>query len=268
LYAVALAAYALQKAGHASATDFRKKLDKIAIEKEGFKWWEYYPPYDNHYYWLGMTHTINVEITAMALTIYMDTGLYTDAFLVLQWLIKQRNNLYGYHFTDYLTIEALTKMASKLYVSDQDINVKVIYGINGEYNAKVDRNNEYAMQKYELPLGVNNIKFQCRGKGFAFAHVAYMYYVVVPEPSPSFNLDIAIRDSLSAANLKLTICTSFIVDDKASQSGLTIVEVAFPSGYTFNKDTLKTLKTTNDVSVNYPVTNKILSHEIIIFKHF
>jgi CD109 antigen len=244
LYSLAIAAYTLQKMGHASAADILKRLDKRAIVKNGLKWWEYYPSPQ-------FTHTVNIEITSIILSTYANAGLHTEALPILHWLTNQRNSRGGYTSTQdtILAIEALTKMASKLYVSDTDVDVKIRFGTDGVYNVKLDRKNIFALQSYELPLDTKQIKIECKGNGLAVAQVAYMYYVLVPEPTPRFNLDITIRDSLAPAILTLTICTSFIVDDKASQSGMTIVEVAFPSGYTFNRETLAKLRATNNVLV-------------------
>jgi CD109 antigen len=251
LYSLALAAYALQKAGHASASDVLKRLDKAAIEKDGLKCWEYYPSNDNQYYWWYYTNSVNIQITSIALMTYADAGLETGAFPILQWLIKQRNSRGGYYSTQdtILGIGALAKMASKLFVSNQDIDVKVLYGTDEMYNVKVDRDNAIALQSYELPLDTKKITFKCKGRGFAVAQVAYKYHVIIPEPAPRFKLDITIRDSTTKTNLVVTICTSFIVDDMADKSSMAIVEVAFPSGYTFNRDTLDKLRITNDVSV-------------------
>jgi CD109 antigen len=230
LYSLALGAYALQKAGHVSAADLLKRLDQLS-------WW-YYP------------NSVNIEITSIALMTYVDAGIETSAFPILQWLIKQRNSRGGYYSTQdtILGIGALAKMASKVSTK-LDIDVKILYGIDGAYNVKLDSKNAIALQSCELPVDTKKIKFQCKGRGLAIAQVAYKYHVIVPEPAPRFKLDITIRDSSTASNLIVTICTSFIVDDKASQSSMAIVEVAFPSGYTFNRDTLEKLRITNDVSV-------------------
>jgi CD109 antigen len=254
LYSLAFAAYTLQKVGHASAADILKRLDQRAITKDGLKWWEYYP--STQYYYQS---SVNIEITSIILSTYANTGLHTEALPILKWLIQQSNSRGGYTSTQdtILAIEALAKMASKLYVSDTDIDVKFRFGTDGVYNLKLDSKNIFVLQSYELPLDTKQIKVECKGKGLIVAQVAYKYYVLVPEPTPRFNLDITIRDSLSPAILTLTICTSFIVDDKVSQSAMTIVEVAFPSGYTFNRDTVAKLITTTNVFVI--IWNKFIS---------
>jgi hypothetical protein len=249
LHSLALAAYVLQKTKHSSVVGILRRLEKAAIEKLGYKWWAH-----NIYYWDAAT--VSLEITSIILSTYADAGLHSEGFSILQWLIiENRSPGISYQSTEtVLMIEALAKMASKLYVSDMDtdMDVKVRYGNDGEYNVKLNRENTFVLESYILPKGLKKIEFQFKGKGLAVVQVAYKYYVLVPEPTPRFNLDITVRDSLVDANLNLAICISFIVDDKASQSGPTTVEVSFPSGYTFNGNTLAKLRSFKNVYVTIP----------------
>jgi hypothetical protein len=250
LHSLALVAYVLQKIRHSSVVGILKRLDKAAIEKLGLKWWE-------HFTSSWDAATVSFEITSIILSTYADAGLHLEGFSIFQWLIKQRisqgDSISSTEET-ILMIEALAKMASKLYVSDMDtdMDVKVRYGSDGEYNLKLDRKNTFVLQSIVLPKDSKKIEFQLKGKGLAVAQVAYKYYVPVPEPTPRFNLDITVRDSLVDINLNLAICISFIVDDKASQSGPVTVEVPFPSGYTFNRNTLAKLRSIKNVYVTIP----------------
>jgi CD109 antigen len=251
LYSLALSAYALQKQGHSSAAALLDKLNKKAKDNDGLKWWENNPSTSANYWW-SYTSTTNIEITAIALTTYAEAGMDTEAFPILQWLIKERNSRGGYYSTQdtILSIQALTRIASRLYVNQTDINVAITYEPEGLFNVKVNRANVIALQSFELSLNTKSINFDCQGRGFAVAQVAYKYYVLVPEPAPRFNLDVKIRDSLTAKKLNLTVCSSFIADEQTKSSNMAIVEVTFPSGYTFDRDTLDKLRSTSDVSVS------------------
>jgi CD109 antigen len=241
LPALSIAAYALHKIKHASASAILTRLNQRATEKDGLKWWE--NSSGNNF------NNLNVQITATALSAHAEAGLDLEAIPILQWLVKQRNSLGGFSSTQdtILSIQALAKFASRLYVKKTDIDVAISYDLDGLYNVKVNRESD--LQNYELPRNTKSIKFDCKGTGFAVAQVSYKYYVLIPEPAPSFNLDIKLPESLTK-NLNLTICTSFVANASIKKSNMAIVEVAFPSGYTFDRDTLEKLRKTSDVSVS------------------
>jgi CD109 antigen len=242
LYSLALAAYALQKAGHASVTNILKRLDKLATVENGLKWWE--QPSSMY-----VNIEIKIEITSVILSTYLNTGSYIEMLPVVKWLIKQRNAQDRYTSALYTiySIDALAKMASRLYVTDPDIDVNIRFGADGLYNVKVDRKNAIAVQNYELPLDTKHIKFQCKGIGFTIAQVAYKYYVLGPEPSPRYNIEISKLPM--DFGLHLRICLSFIRYSYGKEAGVTVVEVAFPSGYTVSIGTIEKLRTLNNIFV-------------------
>jgi CD109 antigen len=258
LYSLALSAYALQIQGHSSASEFLIKLNKRAIEKDGLKWWEQYPNQNQNNWWY-ISLTKDIEVTSIALTTYAEVGLNAESMPILQWLIKKRNSRGGMFSTQdtLLSIQALAKIASNLYAKETSIDVAITYDPNGLFNVKVTRDNAIALQSYVLPADTKSIKLDCKGTGLVVGQVAYKYYVPVPEPAPRFNLDIKIRDSPTAKNLQVTICNTFIADKIASASGMAIVEVTFPSGYTFNRDSQNKLRSTNSVTVSSKAVLKL-----------
>jgi CD109 antigen len=253
MYGLAVCAYAMQKAGHPNAKVILDILDRQQSQGDGLNFWRYYSRTSSSN-WYSYEDSINIEITALILSTYVESNRINDGFPVMNWLIRQRNSRGGYSGSQdtILSIQALALMAEKLYVKDTNIDVEVTYGTDEKYNVNVNKNNVDIVQNYELPLNTEAIKFDIKGTGLAIAQVSYKYYVLVPEPEPRFNLKVTIRESSTIENLDLSICTSFIVDRWTKKSNMPMIEVGLPSGYVLDPASLAYLKTSSRASVSLP----------------
>jgi CD109 antigen len=244
-YGMAISAYALQKAGHPFAKELLDRLDRQQKQDNGLHYWQYRERRDptNKGRW-NSEESINVELTAIILATYVESGRITDGFPVMNWLIKQRSSRGGYSGSQdtILGIQALALMAEKLYAKNTNIDVEITYGTQDKYNLKIDESNMNVVQNYELPLNTETIQFDFKGNGLAVAQVAYKYYVLGPEPDPRFNLNVIINNSSTTDKLYLSICTSFIPDNITKTSNMPFLEIGLPSGYVFGSDHVNNLR--------------------------
>jgi CD109 antigen len=148
LYSLALAAYALQMVDNPAAPILLAKFNSKAIERDSLKWWE--KPKPQGYTW--SSNAIDVEITAYGLLANMKSGLDTSNFLIMKWLLKQRNSMGGFSSTQdtIVSIEALTKIAESIQSNDLNMDVTITDDTEMEYRATVTNENSFVLQSNEL----------------------------------------------------------------------------------------------------------------------
>ncbi|CAB3366518.1 Hypothetical predicted protein [Cloeon dipterum] len=247
-YAIALATYALQLAGHPLKETAFNLLESKAQSKEDVKWWSKpVPDNDKKNPWRQFkTDPIAVEMTSYALLIYLERGLVRDSLPILKWLVSQRNSNGGFESTQdtVVALGALAKLAEQISVSSSGQRVEVTFEYEGKNSPKqltVNSNNAMILQKEELPQNVRELKIKAKGKGFAIVQVSYSYNVDVTAPWPLFHLDPQLTRDSTADHLQLSVCSGFTGLGNIS-SNMAVMEVALPSGYTADPDSLPGLR--------------------------
>lgn len=251
-YALAIASYALQLAKHSSKDAFLSKLDAKSENKDGLKYWKKdVPESDKRNPWNDQPNSVNVEMTAYAMEALTLAGLETDAVPVLKWLISQRNDKGGFQSTQdtVVGLQALSNLAQKIYVPDNNINVVFEYNKGVQTQMNVNKNNALVLQKIELPSNVKDITMKAQGRGFNIVQLSYKYNMNVTGAWPRFVIDPQVNRNSNQDHVHLTVCTSFVPDNLASKSNMAVMEVSFPSGFTFDSDTTPFLKATEKVKV-------------------
>ncbi|GAB0100917.1 CD109 [Sergentomyia squamirostris] len=248
VYALALATYALHIAQHSSKANALGLMEAKATTEASLKWWHKPVPESdkkNPYYF--QPNSVNVELTAYALLTYMEAGIVEDALPVMRWLIGQRNSEGGFQSTQdtVVGITALAKFAEKISAGggppDLQLNVE---SENGEKsNLRVNKDNSLVLQSVKLNPNVRNVSVSATGKGFAVVQLSYRYNLNVTGAWPRFTLDPQVNKNSNQDFLHLSVCTSFIPDGPATNdSNMAVMEVAFPSGFTADQDTLPSLQ--------------------------
>lgn len=110
-YALAIAIVVLKKTQHPSAAKLMEKLEKLAHEENGLKWWTK----------SSKDTSNNIEITAYILQAYVYSEPAGELLPIIKWLIKNRNSLGGFDSTQdtVVGLQALIRFAEK-YISAGD----------------------------------------------------------------------------------------------------------------------------------------------------
>lgn len=153
VYAMALAAHALQLADH-NAKDFVLRIfDSRAIVKDGLKHWA--KPVvgsDTKNIWYSRPNSINTEITAYGLLAILGAGASNEEVPILKWLLAQRSELGGFDSTQdtVVGLQALANIGESIRSQNTDIQVGFKYGKGLETRMRVSPGSGIVPQKYEV----------------------------------------------------------------------------------------------------------------------
>lgn len=249
-YALALAAYALQLANHNSKDLALNRLEAKATSDASHKWWNK-PLSESELKnpWYNKPNSVNVEMTSYALLALLNSN--QQVFPILKWLIAQRNPEGGFQSTQdtIVGLTALAAVGEKMSRGGaKNLNIKAKYGEGIEKSFQVSQDNAMLYQSAEVPASVRQVNVSASGTGFAVVQVAYRYNLNVTGEWPKFVVDPQVNKNSNTDFLHLTVCTSYIPDSPAvNESNMAIMEVAFPSGFTADLDTLPSLEAAEKV---------------------
>lgn len=252
-YSLAIASYALQLSRHGSREAFFSKLDSKAVNKDNMKHWEkQIADTDEKSPWNSYPNAVNIEMTAYALQAFLLAGQDSEAIPILKWLIAQRNENGGFQSTQdtVVGLQALAQIASRIYVPNNSIGINLKYSEGTAAQMNVNPGNALILQKYELPSTVSDIEVTATGRGFGILQLSYQFNMNVTGAWPRFVLDPQVNRLSTKDFLHLTVCTSFVPDNLTEKSNMAVMEVSFPSGYTFDAETIPFIRDTEKVKVN------------------
>lgn len=251
-YSLAIATYALQVAKHSLKDTAFAKLDARAENKGDKKYWtKKVPESDKNNPWYNQPSSVNVEMSAYALLAYVEANRETESVPIMKWLVGQRNENGGFTSTQdtVVGLQALSKLAAKIYSPNSKVDIKLKHGDQKTTTLSVNDENSLILQKYELPPTERNFEVTATGKGFSILQLAYKYNINKSGDWPRFLLEPTVNGDSNKDFLHLTVCTSFVPDDDAEKSNMAVMEVTFPSGYTFDTDSTPELTKTENVKV-------------------
>jgi CD109 antigen len=246
-YSLAIATYALQLKGDASSASYLKKLNARAIKKNSMMWWDHeHTTQPNH-----RTCSIDIENAAYGLLANMQAKENTNTFLIMNWLINEQNDKGGFRSTQdtVVAVQALAKLAARNENADTQMDVALDDG-KIKQSLTIDDDN-FLQTTNELSPTARNVKISASGKGFAIAQVSYKYNVKPSEPQPQFKLDLSLNPIPSARYLSVRVCANYIENDSSSASNMALMEVEFPSGYTFDQDSMERIVAVDVVKVMF-----------------
>lgn len=249
-YGISIVAYAFQLLGNTAKDFVLTRLDSRATNEGDFKYWhKAVPESDNKNPWYSKPNSVNVEMTSYALLAFLEAGQETAAFPILKWLVGQRNEEGGFQSTQdtVIGLQALSKLAGKLYSPSSNVQIKVNYGGDKEASINVDPENAFVLQSYLLPSDVKEVNITATGAGSAIAQLSYKYHVNVTGEWPRFVLDPQVNKNSNKDFLHLTVCTAYVPTDGSEESNMAVMEIEFPSGFTADTDSLPSLETYENV---------------------
>lgn len=252
-YSLAIVAYALQLAKHNMKDSLLENLDNKSDKSNGMKHWvksvstsEQKNPWNHH------PNAVNIEMTAYALHAFLQADKDTESVPIMKWLVTQRNSNGGFQSTQdtCVGLQALSKLAMKIYVPDSQVDIALKYEKGQETKLNVNAANALILQKYELPPDARNFEVSASGHGFGILQLSYKFNLSDSGEWPRFILQPEVIEQSNKNLLHLTVSANYVADVSSQKSNMAVMEVSFPSGFIFDADHLKTLKSTPKVKVN------------------
>lgn len=141
-YSLAITAYALQLAKHKLKDSIMENLiNKADNDQNGLmRWSKQMLKSDEKNPYNDQPNAINIEMTAYALQAFIEAGKESDSIPILKWLITQRNENGGFQSTQdtVVGLQAMSKLAAKMYVADSQVNIRVNHGKGSPTNLCVN----------------------------------------------------------------------------------------------------------------------------------
>jgi CD109 antigen len=209
-YLIAMAAYAYQLSEHSQVMDLMKSLHNEAfIFGDQMNWENQLKLAEEK---VATEKALKIEIASYALLAYVEAGesKMDDAIRIMNWLVTQRNPNGGFHSTHDTAIglQALTKIASRIYSPNTNMQIEFNYQTGSESFAILPTDDESKLQTKSLPATLRDYSLTATGNGLALFQLAHQYNVKTNEIKSSFNL-IVTKHTIAKNILQLHICTSF-----------------------------------------------------------
>lgn len=248
-YSLALAAYALELGGSASAADAYERLLAAVVEDEDGLHWsggalgpgplhgepgvapgepvgEAMPPKD------GMGPTLDIEATGYAALALIEHGDRVNAGRAARWLVGRRNSLGGYSSTQdtVVALQALTRYASA-GSSDTDLTVTV-EADDVRHEVRVTPENYDVTQVVEVPAGAS-VRVDAEGRGEAVVQGVLRYNIEEPEAERGV-FDIRVDYGTSEVEVDDLVDVDVSVTfspPEPLKAGMVVLDVSVPTGF-------------------------------------
>ncbi|XP_017097843.2 thioester-containing protein 1 allele S1 isoform X5 [Drosophila bipectinata] len=255
LYPLAIAVVALQLAKHPQADKVLAKLETLARQENDRKWWSKVAPTSSGedgrvLYWRPRSN--DVEITSYVLLALLEKEAADKTLPIIKWLIAQRNSNGGFSSTQdtVIGLQALTKFAYKTGSGSGSMDIEFTPAGGTKDTVKVNPENSLVLQTHVLPKNTRKVDFTAKGTGSAMVQLSYRYNLADKEKKPSFKVTPTVKDSPSPQLLDVDICAEFVPleeADKEKDSNMAVMEIALPSGFVSDSDTLDGIQTVDRV---------------------
>ncbi|KAI8125171.1 CD109 antigen [Lucilia cuprina] len=246
-YALGLAVVVLKKVQHPSADKLMEKLEKLAHEENGLKWWTT----------SSKDHNNDIEITAYILEAYVYTEPAGKLLPIIKWLIGNRNSNGGFDSTQdtVVGLQALIKFAEK-YIAGGDGKMTIKFEAQdgeGKETTKgsfsVDKENSLILQTHVLPKSSRQITLEANGEGSSLVQLSYRYNLANKDDKPSFSIKHTIQSTDYPSLLQMDVCTEFVpgANSDLKESNMAIMEIYLPSGFTADADKFDAIRQAKQV---------------------
>ncbi|XP_064467079.1 CD109 antigen-like isoform X2 [Ornithodoros turicata] len=250
-YVVSLITYALHLSGNRAKDHAFSQLVGLATREENALYWK--DPVEainrtdkqsDHFF---KPHYKDVEMTAYALLTYVLRRDISNGVNIMRWLISQQNANGGYTSTQdtVIGIQALGQLAAEVVSQTISIDATVKYEDGRSRTLKINSGNALILQTIELPPEVSSVEIEATGFGVGIIQVSWSFNLAVSSEAPSFFLNPLVDKTSTESYLQLSICTHYRGEGNASN--MAVMEVALPSGYLFDFDTLSSIHRTKEV---------------------
>lgn len=249
-YSLAIITYAMQLTDDPIREAFLNKLNLRASKKDRMTFWDKeIPKDDSNNPWNFQPKSVNVEMSAYALQSYVKAGNIVDAIPIMRWLVTQQNGNGGFLSTQdtVVGLQALSAIATKIFSSDEDFTIEITPDFGKPTKLSVNSGTALILHKTKLPADAREFTISTKGKGFGIFQISYQYNLDLNGEWPRFNLETNLDENSNKNFLHLISCTNYIADESSEVSNMAVMEVELPSGFTFDSDSMKDLKSTKNV---------------------
>ncbi|KNC22910.1 hypothetical protein FF38_00375, partial [Lucilia cuprina] len=247
IYALGLALVVLKKIKHPSADKLMEKIEKLAHEENGLKWWTK----------SSKDHNNDIEITAYILEAYVYTEPTEKLLPIIKWLIGKRNSNGGFDSTQATVVglQALIKFAEN-YIAGGDGKMTISFKAvdeEGKETTKgsfsVDQENSLILQTHVLPKSSRQITLEANGEGSSLVQLSYRYNLAIKDDKPTFSIKHTIQSTDYPSLLQMDVCTEFVpgANSDLKESNMAIMEIYLPSGFTADADKFDAIRQAKQV---------------------
>jgi CD109 antigen len=254
-YALAIGTLALQKLESPFADEGINELLVISKQDDDGTYWGYGDgavplPYEHGGYNYIAPSSKNVETTAYA-TLALIEAKNPTASSSLKWISAQRNSNGGFSSTQD-TVMAFRALMSAAASAGRDIDatVTVIADGNKVKSVGVNSQNFDVVQIIEIPKGSSEVKLELEGTGDLNYQLVRRFNIILPDVirQHEIELDVEYDSTDVAVNDIVTVDTRVKyngirgIDSSVTSSGMMIVDIAVPTGFTPVSSSLEALK--------------------------
>uniref|UniRef100_A0A3P8SMJ2 Complement component c3a, duplicate 5 n=1 Tax=Amphiprion percula TaxID=161767 RepID=A0A3P8SMJ2_AMPPE len=248
-YAAAMASYALAN---------ENKLNKEILYKSASS--------DRSHWPVRNDHVLTLEATAYALLALVKTGAFEEAKPIVRWLSQQQKQGGGYGSTQatIMVYQAVAEYWTTAKEPEYDLDVDILLpGKSLIDKYKFNKENHHSTRTSKFG-GINkDIKVTATGTGEAMFRMVSLYYALPKEKKSDcemFDLNVQVHPVKLGEDeriYKLQIEVMF--KDKQRSTTMSILDVGFPTGFTFNKDDLDRLSKGRARIISKYEMDKVLS---------
>lgn len=254
-YALAIGTLALQKLGSPFADKALNDLLALAKQDDSGTYWGYVEgnvpmPYEHRGYDFMVPSSKNVETTAYA-TLALIEAKNPVASSSLKWISAQRNSNGGFSSTQdtVMAFRALMSAAASAG-RDVDATVRVLADNATIRSIEVNPRNFDVVQIVEILQNTSQVRLELEGTGEMSYQLVRRFNVILPEFTPQKEIELEVDyDSTNLSvndivNVQTRVKYNGIrgIDGRVTSSGMMIVDIAVPTGFTPVTSSLTTLK--------------------------
>ncbi|XP_063596628.1 alpha-2-macroglobulin-like [Penaeus indicus] len=225
-YGLALKAYALALAQHASSKKVLQELIDLATMEENIMHWDL-PK--------GRSNALVVETAGYAILAMMaqNPEEYTlSARKVVKWLTTKRNGYGGFYSTQdtVVALQALSVYETLTQKGPLDVTV-TITATDFSRSITVNEDNKLLQQLVNLPVVPTPVDITVKGQGCTVIQTVLRYNIINPAPTDSFSVRVSAANEPDSGckRMRLYVCAEYLLPD--GESNMAVIEVGLVSGY-------------------------------------
>ncbi|XP_033742010.1 pregnancy zone protein-like isoform X2 [Pecten maximus] len=247
VYELAIIGYALSLSGSTKVEKAMVPIVTNAVNEDGTMHWtrpeeepqvEYPRWRPSHIQSKG----IDIELTSYIMMIYTRRPDTDNALLILKWLSAQRNPDGGFSSTQdtIIALQSLADLAALIYKPDFNMRIQLTNAENQDllHEFQVSPANALTFQTTDIPENVRLVEIAAEGVGMAVVEVATYFNVMDDLKAKSFDVNVTLKEE-SMTGFLVEVCGRWM---KKGASGMSIIEIGYPSGMEPDTDTLNTVR--------------------------
>lgn len=181
-----------------------------------------------------------VEIAAYAILAHVKLGIPQQAIPIVKWLVSRRNSNGGFSSSSdtVIGIQALAEIALDLYSEELNMDVRFSFDKGSSVEFNLNKDNRIVPQSKSISPVARRVTVAINGTGVASLQVSQTYNRKLEEGVQGFNLSVTTDPNVGENFLHLKICANYYPQNEKDpeKTGMTIIEVTFPSGFVYDSD--------------------------------